>query len=70
MDEFAGAYGDERRAAAVARLHRAMVERRTVVVRKLGGDRKGEVSAHGVSASPRVTPCPSAMPRRATRFRL
>lgn len=66
MDEFTGAYGDERRAAAVARLHRAMVERRTVVVRKLGGDRRGEVSAHQALGSPRVT-APETIARLARR---
>lgn len=66
MDEFTGAYGDERRAAVVARWHAAMVERRTVVVRKLGGDRKGEVSAHQALASPRVT-APETIARLARR---
>ena len=66
MDAFAGAYGDKRRAAAMARLHEAMVERRTVVVRELGGDRRGEVSAHGVLASPRVT-APETIARLARR---
>jgi hypothetical protein len=56
MGLFAGGYGDERRAAAVGRLYGAMVDQSTVVVRRLGGDRGGEVSAHRVLSSPRVTP--------------
>lgn len=56
MDEFAGAYGDRRRAAAVSRLYDAMVAQSSVVVRKLGVDRGGEVSAHRALSSPQVTP--------------
>lgn len=56
MDLFAGGYGDERRAVAVGRLYGAMVEQSTVVVRRLGGGRGGEVSCHRALSSARVTP--------------
>ncbi len=56
MSEFAGAYGDKRRAVAMARLYDAIVEQTSLVVRKLGVDRSGEISAHRVLSSPRVTP--------------
>jgi hypothetical protein len=56
MSEFAGAYGDKRRAAAMARLYDAVVERNSLVIRKLGVDRRGELAAHRVLSSPRVTP--------------
>lgn len=56
MSEFAAAYGDKRRAAAVGRLYGAMVEQSSVVIRKLGVDRGGELSAHRALASDRVTP--------------
>jgi hypothetical protein len=50
MSEFAGAYGDKRRAAAMARLYDAVVEQNSLVIRKLC------VAAHRVRSSPRVTP--------------
>ncbi|HET6238148.1 MAG TPA: IS4 family transposase [Acetobacteraceae bacterium] len=56
MDVFAGAYGDKRRAEAVGRLSERIVACGSLVVRELGGDRKGEVSAHRVLDSLHVTP--------------
>jgi hypothetical protein len=56
VGEFTGAYGDQRRAAAMDRLFEALVEQQSVVIRKLGGDRGGELAAHRVLACPRVTP--------------
>lgn len=56
MNEFAGAYGDERRAAAVARLSQQIVSHGSVVIRLVGGDRNGELSAHRVLGSCHVTP--------------
>lgn len=56
MSEFAGAYGDRRRAAAVGRLYGSIVEQSSLVIRKLGIDRGGELSAHRVLSSDQVTP--------------
>ena len=56
MSEFTGAYGDKRRAAAMARLYDAVVDQSSLVIRKLGVDRSGELAAHRVLSSPRVTP--------------
>jgi hypothetical protein len=56
MSELAGAYGDKRRAAAMARLYDAVVEQKSLVIRKIGVDRSGELAAHRVLSSPRVTP--------------
>lgn len=56
MDDFSGAYGDKRRSAAMSRLYGSMVAQASVVVRKLGGGRGGELSAHRVLSSSRVTP--------------
>ena len=56
MNQFAGAYGDERRAAAVARLSQQIVSNGSVVIRAIGGSRKGELSAHRVLGSCHVTP--------------
>jgi Transposase DDE domain len=56
MNEFAGAYGDERRAAAVARLSQQIVSHGSVVIRVVGGDRNGELAAHRVLGSCHVTP--------------
>ena len=56
MDVFAGAYGDKRRAAAMTRLSDRIVTCGSLVVRELGGDRKGEISAHRVLDSAHVTP--------------
>jgi Transposase DDE domain len=56
MNEFAGAYGDERRAAAVARLSQQIVSRGSVVIRAVGGSRNGELAAHRVLGSCHVTP--------------
>src|SRR3954451_18291134 len=56
MEEFAGAYGDRRRASAMQRVLNGVVERQSVVIRKVGGTRGGELSAHRVLSSPEVTP--------------
>jgi IS4 transposase len=56
MDEFAGAFGDRRRAAAMQRTFGSMVEQSSVVVRKVGVNRRGELSAHRVLSSEHVTP--------------
>lgn len=56
MDDFAGAFGDKRRSAAMSRLYGSMVERSSVVIRKVGVDRGGELAAHRVLSSARVTP--------------
>ena len=56
MDEFAGAFGDSRRAEAVSRLYGSIVDQSSLVVRKVGVDRAGEMSAHRALSSPRVTP--------------
>lgn len=55
MGDFDGAFGDKRRAAALSLLEDRMVAQSTVVVRRLGEDRGGELSLHGVLQSPRVT---------------
>jgi hypothetical protein len=54
MGEFDGMFGDKRRAAGLARLQEAMVAQSTVVVRRLGEDRAGEMSIHGVLQAPQV----------------
>ena len=56
IEEFAGAFGDLRRADAVSRLYRSIVDQSSVVVRKVGVNRAGEMSAHRALSSPRVTP--------------
>ncbi len=56
MEVFAGAYGDKRGAAAISRLSERIVARGSLVVRELGGDRKGELAAHRVLDSAHVTP--------------
>jgi hypothetical protein len=56
MGDFEEAFGDRRRSAALARLENAMVAQSTLVVRRLGGDRAGEVSAHRVLSAEAVTP--------------
>ena len=56
MEEFAGAYGDRRRAVAMQRVLNGVIERQSVVIRKIGGTRGGELSAHRVLSSPEVTP--------------
>lgn len=55
MSDVAGAFGDRRRAASVGRLYGSMVERSSVVIRKLGVDRGGELSAHRVPSSGQET---------------
>lgn len=56
MSEFDGCFGDKRRSAALARLERAMVAQSSLVVRQLGEDRAGEMSAHRVLSASAVTP--------------
>ena len=56
MTVFAGAFGNKRRAEAMERLHDSMVAQSSVVVRRLGGARAGELSAHRVLSNPSVTP--------------
>ena len=56
MDVFEGGYGDQRRAAAISRLSDRIVACRSLVIKELGGDRKGELSAHRVLGSCHVTP--------------
>jgi hypothetical protein len=56
MSDFADAYGDKRRAASMARLYDAIVAQSSLVIRKVGIDRGGELAAHRVLSSPRVTP--------------
>jgi hypothetical protein len=55
MNDFAGYFGDKRRPKALARLEEAMVTYSSVVVRRLGEDRAGELSAHRVLSAPAVT---------------
>ena len=56
MCAFAGAFGDPRRAEAMSRLYGSIVDLSSVVVRKVGVDRAGEISAHRALSSPWVTP--------------
>jgi hypothetical protein len=56
MSVFSGAYGDKRRAASVGRLHDSMVAQSSVVVRRLGGRRAGEMAGHRVLSCTSVTP--------------
>ena len=56
MTDFDHAFGDKRRSAAISQLEQSMVERSSVIVRQLGGNRAGEVSAHRVLSSSEVTP--------------
>jgi hypothetical protein len=56
MSGFADAYGDKRRAASMARLYDGIVEHCSLVIRKVGINRGGEIAAHRVLSSPRVTP--------------
>lgn len=55
MTDFSGCFGDRRRPLAVARLEEAMVSQSSVVVRRLGADRAGEMSAHRVLSAGAVT---------------
>ena len=55
MNDFAGCFGDKRRPKALARLEEAMVTCSSVVVRRRGEDRAGELSAHRVLSAPAVT---------------
>jgi IS4 transposase len=55
MSEFTGRFGDKRRAAVLSQLEEAMVAQSSVVVRRLGGDRAGEISAHRALSAPEVT---------------
>ncbi len=55
MNDFVGRFGDKRRPWALARLEQAMVSQSSVVVRRLGDDRAGEMSAHRVLSASAVT---------------
>jgi hypothetical protein len=55
MGDFAGSFGDKRRSVVLARLEQAMVAQSSVVVRRLGEDRAGEISAHRVLSAAAVT---------------
>jgi Transposase DDE domain len=55
MSIFDGRFGDKRRGAALALLEEAMVSQSSVVVRRLGEDRAGEMSAHRVLSAPQVS---------------
>ena len=54
MDEFESCFGDKRRPLALARLAEAMVRHSSVVVRRLGETRAGEMSAHRVLSASAV----------------
>ncbi|MBV8170199.1 MAG: transposase, partial [Alphaproteobacteria bacterium] len=56
MSIFDGRFGDKRRAAALTQLEAAMVSQSSVVVRQLGEDRAGEMSAHRVLSAEQVSP--------------
>src|SRR6266702_4866798 len=56
MSDFLGAYGDVRRAAAMRRLYGSIVERTSLIIRKVGAGRGGELAAHRVLSSPKVSP--------------
>jgi IS4 transposase len=56
MSDFAGAYGDKRRAVSMARLYEGIVEQSSLVIRKVGITRAGELAAHRLLSSPSVTP--------------
>src|SRR5260221_11331329 len=55
MGDFAGSFGDKRRSVVLARLEQAMVAQSSLVVRRLGEDRAGEISAHRVLSAASVT---------------
>jgi hypothetical protein len=70
MSIFVGKFGDKRRAAALARLEEEMVRQSSVVVRRLGKDRGGEMSFHRALSAAEVTTqgimeCLSRRPGRA-----
>jgi hypothetical protein len=70
MNEFARAYGDECRAAAVARLSRQIASHGSVVIRVVGGDRSGELAARRVPGSCRArsaVPTPARAQRQGCR---
>lgn len=56
MGEFDGSFGDKRRGPRLAQLQNAMVAQSSVVVRRLGEDRAGEMAFHGVLQATQVTP--------------
>jgi hypothetical protein len=56
MNGFAGAFGDKRRAAAMTRLFDEIVEQNSLVIRKVGINRRGELAAHRVLSCQQVTP--------------
>src|SRR3984893_255021 len=49
-------FGDQRRAEAGAALFERVMETGSLILRQVGGDRAGEMSAHRFLASPQVTP--------------
>jgi len=51
-----GSFGDVRRERAGAALFQGVMETGLLVLRKVGGDRAGEMSAHRFLTSPNVTP--------------
>src|SRR5260221_9671535 len=55
MGIFDGRFGDKRRSAALEWLSEAMVSQSSVVVRQLGEDRAGEMSAHRVLSAEQVS---------------
>jgi hypothetical protein len=55
MSDFAGRFGDKRRAAALARLEAEMISQSSVVIRRLGKDRGGEMSYHRALSASEVT---------------
>jgi hypothetical protein len=56
MSRFGGAFGDKRRSVVLAALEEAIVSQSSLVVRRLGEDRAGEISAHRALSAPAVTP--------------
>ena len=56
MSIFDGRFGDKRRSAALELLSEAMASQSSVVVRQLGEDRAGEMSAHRVLSATQVSP--------------
>ena len=56
MSDFMGAYGDKRRAAAMTRLFDEIVDQNSLVIRKVGINRRGELAAHRVLSCSHVTP--------------
>jgi hypothetical protein len=55
MSGFVGKFGDKRRAVALARLEEEMVSQSSMVVRRLGRGRGGEISYHRALSAAEVT---------------